>query len=124
MPLSHTPDLAQALRETNGRLRSSLDRLLPDSASHAALPRPATPQQMAELLSELRIAGQWLRTVPAEKTPGVERELNEYRKNVERLRELLPSIHQTLLRERDRLEQESARVTAAREWVHRSRQTL
>jgi hypothetical protein len=124
MPLSHTPDLAQALHETNGRLRSSLDRLLPDSGSPTALPRPATSQQMAELLSELRIAGQWLRTVPAEKTPGVERELNEYRKNVERLRELLPSIHQTLLRERDRLEQESARVTAAREWVHRSRQTL
>jgi hypothetical protein len=123
MPLSHTPDLAQALHETNSRLRSSLDHL-PDSASPAALPRPATPQQMAELLSELRIAGQWLRTVPAEKTPGVERELNEYRKNVERLRELLPSIHQTLLRERDRLEQESARVISAREWVDRSRQTL
>jgi hypothetical protein len=123
MPLSHTPDLAQALHETNSRLRSSLDHL-PDSASPAALPRPATPQQMAELLSELRIAGQWLRTVPAEKTPRLEQELREYRKNVERLRELLPSIHGALLRERARLEQERARVRSAREWVDRSRQTL
>ena len=89
MPLSHTPDLAQALHETNSRLRSSLDHL-PDSASPAALPRPATPQQMAELLSELRIAGQWLRTVPAEKIPALEQELSEYRKNVEHLPRTAP----------------------------------
>jgi len=124
MPLSRTADLTRALHETNSRLRFSLDCLLPASASDAALPRPATPEQMAELLSELRNAGQWLRTMPAEKTPGLEQELCEYRKNVERLRDLLPSIHRALLSERARLEHERVRVRSAREWVDRSRQTL
>jgi hypothetical protein len=123
MSLSALPDLTQALHETNARLRSSLDRLLPDSAS-APAPRPTSPQQMSELLTELMKAGQWLRTLPAEKPPALEPELCEYRKNVERLRELLPSIHGALLRERARLEQERARVRSAREWVDRSRQTL
>jgi hypothetical protein len=121
MSLSALPDLTQALHETNTRLRSSLARLLPDSAS---APLPATPQQMGELLSELMKAGQWLRTLPAEKPPALEPELCEYRKHVERLRDLLPSIHGALLRERARLEQERARVRSAREWVDRSRQTL
>jgi len=50
--------------------------------------------------------------------------LSAYRKQVERLRVLLPSIHQTLLGERARLEQERARVTSTAEWARRSRQTL
>ncbi len=69
-------------------------------------------------------AGQWLRTLPAEKPPALEAELCAYRKNVEQLRDLLPSIQGALLRERARLEHERARVRSAREWVDRSRQTL
>ncbi len=51
-------------------------------------------------------------------------ELGQYRKNVEQLRTLLPSIHGALLRERARIEQERARVQTAAEWAQRSRQTL
>ena len=109
MSLSALPALTQSLHEANARLHSSLDRLLPDSAS-APAPRPATPQQMEELLSELMKAGQWLRTLPAEKPPALEAELCAYRKNVEQLRDLLPSIQGALLRERARLEHERARV--------------
>jgi hypothetical protein len=114
------PDiLAESLQETNARLASLLDSLIPDGAQ----PRAATPQQMAGLLSELMRAGQWLQGLPPQRDPGVEVELARYRRNVERLRALLPSIHSTLLRDRARLEQERARVESAAAWARRSRQT-
>jgi hypothetical protein len=71
-------------------------------------------------------AGQCLRTLPGEgeKDAALDRELSEYRANVERLRTLMPSIHSTLLAERARLEQERARVQSAADWASRSRQTL
>ena len=124
MPITLAADLAKALHETNTSLRISLDRLIPDSASPETPPRPATPQQMAELLSTLMSAGHWLRTLPKEKDPALDQELCEYRQNVERLRALLPLIHSALLCERSRLEQERARVTSAAQWACRSRQTL
>ena len=112
------------LRATNSRLRDCLDRL--DSGpmpSHA--PEPiAGPQEMAALLSELMRAGQRLRLLPAEKDAALELELAEYRRHVERLRDLLPAIHDALQQQRTRLERERSRVHAAMEWARRSRQTL
>jgi hypothetical protein len=112
------------LHDINGRLRVVLDRLSSDPNHPNLSPCPATPQQMAGLLSELMRAGQWLRTLPHDRGPRLELELNAYRKNVERLRAVLPSIHNTLLRERARLEQERARVHSAAAWDTGSRQTL
>jgi hypothetical protein len=117
---SLTPDLAQNLHETNSRLGFWLDSLIPDSEPSRAV----TPQQMSGILSELMHAGQWLRTLPPDRNPALEQELDKYRKNVERLRGLLPSIQGALLRERARLEQERGRVAMASEWARRSRQTL
>ncbi len=115
------PDpLTEDLHATNSRLSFWLDSLI---GPHRQM-RPATPQQMAGLLSELMRAGQWLRALPCDRDSELEEELSQYRKNVERLRELLPTIHGTLLRERARLEQERARVESAAEWACRSRQTL
>lgn len=130
MPLSPPHMLAQNLRETNARLALCLDSLImashPGSASNSPQARPATPQQMSALLSELMRAGEWLRALPnsPDRDAAVEHELSEYRKNVERLRDLLPSIHGALLKERSRLEQERARVETAAQWVRGSRQTL
>jgi hypothetical protein len=59
-----------------------------------------------------------------DKDEAIEHELHEYRKNVQRLRDLLPSIHGALLQERGRLEQERTRVRSAAEWAHSSRQTF
>jgi len=123
------PDFALNFHETNARLAGLLDSLLldrmpPNPAPLKASPRAASAQQMATLLSELMRAGQWLRSLPCEKDAALERELSEYRQQVERLRVLLPSIHQTLLGERARLEHERARVVSAAEWAQRSRQTL
>jgi hypothetical protein len=119
--LSFAPSvLAQNLHGTNTRLRFWLDGLIPDHARAAV----ATPEQMAGLLSELMRAGQWLKTMPRDKDPDVQRELAEYRNNVERLRELLPSIHAALLQERARLERDRTRVGAVAQWAHASRQAL
>jgi hypothetical protein len=115
-----TPNsLAQNLHESNARLCFWLDSLPPSTQS-----RSATPEQMMGLLSELMRAGEWLRDMPRDKDSALELELSEYRRNVERLRALLPSIHSTLLEERARLEQERARVASAEEWAGRSCQTL
>ena len=149
MPLA-SAELAESFHQTNARLAFFLDNLLPDVAQSAApsevpepggaletsptpaspnlslnlTPRAATPQQMAALLSELMRAGQWLRSLPSEKDAELEHELSEYRKQVERLRRLLPFIQQTLLGERARLERERARVVSAAEWARRSLLTL
>jgi len=115
---------AQSLSETNARLRFWLDSLARNPAPGEGWARVATPQQMAGLLSELMRAGQWLRALPSQDDPALAGELGEYRRNVERLRALMPSIHDTLLAERARLERERASVAAAAEWAHCSRQTL
>jgi hypothetical protein len=116
------PDLAQDLRKTNSRLRFWLDSLTARQTS--VKPSHATPQQMEGLLAELMRAGQQLRVLPKVRDPELEGELSAYRKNVERLRALLPAIHADLLDERARLEQERARVEAAAAWARRSRETL
>jgi hypothetical protein len=124
MPLLEPTELAQSLHETNVRLRFSLDSLIPDPATPHTPSCAATSQQMAGLLSELMRAGQWLRALPGDKDALLDEELSEYRKNVERLRTVLPSIHGTLLRERARLERERACVESAAEWASGSRQIL
>lgn len=110
------------LRETNRRLSFWLDGML------APREQPvATPEQMAGLLSELLRAGTWLRAEPLPAV-GVDADLNleleRYRGNVERLRDLLPSIQSQLLAERARLEAQRARVQSAAEWARASRQAL
>jgi hypothetical protein len=124
MPSLAPDQLTTNLRETNCRLILLLDSLLPRSAQPGAPALVVTPQQMAGLLSELMRAGQWLRSMPDETSAALEQEVSEYRKQVERLRALLPAIHSTLLRERARLERERERVRSAAEWARLSRQTL
>ena len=112
--------VAQALHETNARLRFWLDGLIADHGR----PGGATPEQMTGLLSELMRAGEWLRTVPRDRDSDLAHELSEYRRNVERLHELLPAIHASLLRERAQLESERARLGSIAQWTRGSRQTL
>jgi len=124
MPAPASSQIAQNLHECNCRLGFWLDGLVPDAASACPQPRPATPQQMSGLLSELMRAGEWLRSLPSERDPELQQELMAYRRNVERLRDVMPSIHSALLRERARLEQDRGRVESAAAWARSSRQTL
>ncbi len=116
-------NLACDLHETNRRLGFWLDRLTP-SPQNPEAQRVVTPEEMTGLLSELMRTGAWLRGLPSERDATLERELAEYREQVERLRARMPLIHAALLRERARLEQERSRLAAASLWAERSRQTL
>jgi hypothetical protein len=113
----------QDLRATNSRLRSWLDGMDVDHTSQCT----ATPSDISTLLSELLRAGAGLRAqpiLPKGIDPELDRELDEYRRNVERLRHLMPFIHRQLLAERARIETQRARVQLAVEWAQASRQTL
>jgi len=113
--------LTQNLRQTNIRLRFWLESL----ASDQARPAPPRPQVIAELLSELLRAGEWLRGgLPEEHAPQLEAECVEYRRNLELLRVQMPAIQRHLLEERARLEAERTRIESAMEWAQGSRQTL
>lgn len=117
------PSFVENLRETNQRLHFWLDSMV---ARHGHGPL-ATPEHMAALLSELLRTGAGLRAEPNPvrgNDPELDGELEKYRCNVERLRELLPSIHHQLLGERARLQSQRARVRSAAEWARASRQTL
>jgi hypothetical protein len=117
------PSLLETLRSTNPRLRFLLDSI----AAGAGDPAVATPGHMAALLQELSTVGAALRARPLP-APGhdaeLDRQLAQYRSQVERLRELLPSIHQQLLAERARLEAQRSRFQSAAAWARTSRQTL
>ena len=118
------PSLLQNLRDTNRRLSFWLDGML---APHNGQPAVATPEHMAALLSELLRAGAGFRAEPISakgNNPDLDRELETYHGNVERLRDLLPSIHNQLLAERSRLEVQRSRLRTAAEWARASRQTL
>jgi hypothetical protein len=111
------------MRDTNRRLGYWLDTIAPGSDP----PTLVTPEQMTALLSELLRAGAGLRARPLVSPsvdPELDLELGTYRRLVERLRDLMPSIHSHLQAERARLEVQRSRVQAAAEWARASRQTL
>jgi hypothetical protein len=119
---SLTISRSQELHETNRRMRFWLD-----SISQQGNPAGRTPEPMAALLSELLRAGAGLRAEPLPakgSDPKLDAELDQYRRHVERLRDLLPSIHRQLLAERTRIEAQRTRVRSATEWARASRQTL
>ena len=124
MPVFVPGQLTQELQEKTRRLTFWLDTLAASSeGTEAVLPVPM-PEQMSGLLSELLRAGEWLRARPQHRDAELEHELSEYRKQVERLRTLLPFMHRALLSERARLEKERERFNTAALWARGSRQTL
>jgi len=117
------PSLSHSLHDTNLRLAPCLDSLVLRPGGAAI----ASPEQMAALLSELLRAGAALRAqpIPAKgNDPELDVELETYRGHVERLRDLLPSIHRQLLAERARIEGQRSRVQSVTAWARASRQTL
>jgi len=117
------PLRSQDLRETNDRLRLWLEAM----ADGQTEPSKRSPANLSSLLAELLRVGAGLRAEPIPgrgMDPELDGELDEYRRNVERLRDLLPSIHSQLLIERAHFEAERTRVQLAVEWARASRQTL
>ncbi len=116
--------LASHLHDSNLRLDQLLDHLARPVGDPVSGTAGVSPQVMEALLSELLCVGQWMRRMPARAEGDLAQQLSMYRQNVEKLRDLLPAIHATLLAEKARLEQERARVEAAAVWAKRSRETL
>jgi hypothetical protein len=113
--------LTQNLRQTNTRLRQWLESL----ETGPVHPMAPSPRIIAELLSELIRAGEWLRDgVPAASGQELKAEVAEYRRNLARLRTQMPAIHNHLLQERARLEAERTRIESAAAWATGSHQTL
>jgi hypothetical protein len=120
MPSLAPEVLSRSLRQTNDRLRALLD-------SFASAPAPTwASAQITTLLAELRQAGDWLREgIPqAEFDIELNTEIECYRRNIERLRDILPLIHRQLLAERARLATERERIEAAAKWAQASQQSL
>ncbi len=112
---------AERLHASSARLRACMDSIVSEQQDRALSLRP---QRVSELLAELMDTGKFLQSLPQERSPELQHEIYEYRRNVERLRDLLPAIHKSLLQERARLEQERLRIDSAGEWARRSRETL
>lgn len=125
--------LLQNFRDTNSRLKLWLDEI----SARCGQPVVVTPENMAALLSELLRTGEALRAAPdsargndlawidpALIDPAFQAELATYRRHVERLRDLMPSIHSHLLAERNHIEIQRARLRSAVQWSRASRQTL
>jgi hypothetical protein len=96
-------------------------------AAHRGQPALITPEHIAALLSELVRVGAGLRAQPLPRKGSdleLDEELDTYRRNVEQLRQLLPSIHTQLLIERARIEAQWARIQSAAQWARTSRETL
>jgi hypothetical protein len=122
MSSSQTPSLLQTIRRSNRRLGFYLESIAARPGS-----KVVTPEQMGALLSELLTAGAGLRAQPLPAKGNdleLDTELAEYRRQVERLRDLLPTVHRALLTERARIEAQRSRLHSAGEWVRASRQTL
>jgi len=120
--LAPANSLLEVIRHSHRRLSSCLDGI-------AAKPEGevVSPEQMGALLSELLAAGASLRAQPLPAKGydlALDRELAEYRRQVERLRDLLPAIHRALLLERSHIEAQRSRLQSATEWARASRQTL
>lgn len=116
------PALLQTLRDTNRRLKVCLDTIAAQRE-----PEVVSPEQMNSLLSALLVARASLRAKDvslADHDREVARELAEYRRQIERLRDLLPSIHRALLAKRSRIERQRSRLRSASQWARASRQTL
>lgn len=112
----------QIFHECNLQILACLQALFPECRSGIEALEPY--EDIAKLFCVLKHAQEV--SLPAIQQAGENgrREVAEFRNHLERLHELLPSLHVRLLHEQDRLEQENARLNAAAEWNKISRQTL
>lgn len=116
------PDALETLRQVNENLRSTLILLRPERKHCATI----HPQDLSALLTQLLRAAECLRHPPAhsEATAALEKETLEYRRNLEKLKRFLPSLHVRLLAEKSRLETAQTHLAAATAWARLSKKTL
>lgn len=103
---------AQQMHETNRRLRDFLE-LIPQQESG---PLRIGPADLTSLLAELKNVERF-RKNEINADARLDTELAEYRKNLEDLRGLLPSLQARYIAERARLEHDRSHLQAAAGWA-------
>lgn len=101
----------QELRTINRKLASFLLEFTPDREDHK---KSISSAEIAKLLSEVLEVSRLPNEMGAVRDAAFELEWNEYRKNLERLRGVLPFLEKRLRTERSALESERAMIFRAK----------
>jgi hypothetical protein len=112
----------EILRQVNENLRSALVRLHPEQKHCSSI----RPQDFSDIMSQILRAAECLRRSPAhsEADAALEKEIREYRSNLEEIKDFLPDLHGRLLAEKTRLETAQNHVAATAAWARASKKTL
>jgi len=112
----------EGLRRVNQNLSAGLAGIQPEVRDSATI----TAREIAGILEELLRAADCLRGVSPGATGDLEleKEISEYRRNMEQLQRLLPAIHATLMMERGRLEAERKHLAATTMWATAAKGSL
>jgi hypothetical protein len=115
-PAAILQDAVETLRQVNDDLRAALIRLGADGSTVGL-------QDFSDLLGQLHRASECMRRPHCEAV-AFDEESNEYGRNLERLKSVLPEVHERLLAERSRLETARNHAAAATAWARASKGTL
>lgn len=113
------PGPFETLREVNAYLRQQLACLRPERKHCLAI----TSQDFTAILEQLLRASECL-SHSLEPSPELEREILEYRGNLEELVQLLPDLHGRLLAERARIEEARFHLSCAAAWAQARKTTV
>ncbi len=115
-------DPLETLRQVNDNLHSALTRLQPEQKHCSAI----RPQDFSDIMNQILRAAECLKRSPAPPVSAteLERETLKYRRNLEKLKDFLPDLHERLLAEKARLETAQSHVAAAAAWARASNKTL
>jgi hypothetical protein len=107
--------VSEGLHSINEHLREVLARWMAEPSD----PNAFQTEALAPLLARLTRASELLNGVVVRNPPDLqlEKEISDYRSNVEKLQELLPLIQSRLLAEKARLESARAHLQAATAWA-------
>jgi hypothetical protein len=110
------------LRRVNDGLRSTLVRLHPERSLCSTI----TPEDFSAIIGEISRARQCLQHLlpGTDAAVAVEKELMEYRDNLEKLKQFLPDLQGRLLAEKVRLETANHKLAAAAAWAQANEKTL
>ena len=121
-PMSMPAEAIETLRQVNDRLQSTLVRLHPERSLCSTI----TPEDFSAIIREISRARECLQQLSPDTDTAVpvEKELLEYRDNLEKLKQLLPDLHGRLLTEKLRLETVNNNLAAAAAWAQANEKTL
>ncbi len=113
---------AESLRIANVDLCAGLARLQPEPNA----PWLVKPEDLSHLLGVVLRAASCRRLLASEVAPDaeLEKEIREYRSNIEKLAKVLPSVQGRLLAEKARLQNAQSRMAATKAWAQASQDTL